>query len=150
MGMRKKRDHEGYEKTCSCMTFLFMLRLKLPLCCLGLTCALKNCGSCTLPLRFNSTNEIISAFLASLPLHNTKMPISLSSRSLTFFLFSVSPLSPTHIHTQQLVQEIHYMLPSSVSHGHLNTYYRHTCDGHMHTNRPRKCERERPQTPKQY
>lgn len=48
------------------------------------------------PLRFNSTNEIISASLASLPLHNTKN--ANQPFLLTLADSDSVALSPTHMH----------------------------------------------------
>lgn len=93
------------------------------------------------------TNEIISASLASVPRHNTKMPISLSSHPATPFLFHSLPHTYRH---RGLAQEIHCMLPLSFSHGYLNTYYghvytnthTHVMDTHTHTTRTREWERD--------
>lgn len=128
------------------MTFLCMFRLELPLCHLGFVnlSSIKTVDHALCPMRFNSTNEMISTSLASPPLHNTKMPISLFL-SLSDSLFV--PLSPTHIHAPRLAQEIHCMLSLSVSHGHLNTecahsWDTHTMDTHMHTERERGRKRD--------
>lgn len=132
------------------ITFLFMFRLKLPLRYLGLVNlpSIKTVDHALCPMRFNSTTEMISASLASLPLHNTKTPISL------FLSLSDSlsvPLSPTHIRAQRLGQTIHRMLYLSISHGHFSTKCTHTIDRHTHdghTHEHKQKEREKKRDPK--
>lgn len=109
---------------------------------------------CSLRLRFNTTNGIISVSLASLPVHNAKTPISLSSCSLTHFpcILSHTPTYTAASAGIQLVRSLFFF-----SHGHINTecIYRHTqtctlwCDGHTHAHKAeQKTERERERDPK--
>lgn len=149
---KKKKIVKGNKKHVPAMTFLFMFRLELPLCRLGLVnlCSKKTADHALCPLRFNSTNEIISASLASLPLHNTKMPISLSSRSLTLSLFHSLPHTHMHrgLHRKSTVCCL-YRFHTGISTHSIDTHTP-TRDGHTHahkqTERVRERERETPNT----
>lgn len=105
---------------------------------------------CSLRLRFNTTNGIISVSLASLPVHNAKTPISLSSCSLTHFPCILSH-TPTYTAASAGIQLVcsffSFHMGISTPNAYIDTRKHAPCDvmdTHMHTKQSKRLkERER-------